>query len=190
MTRLAWIWDTIWIRSGLVAIKGKGYIKTTWSFQERPVASSKLNGWDDNIESALELLHNILALAWGGGDGVIREATEHDLKVVANSPADLGVTVSAGRAFISKFIYKLGDDTAAGPVTPPTSNPRIDLVQAELATWSVSIKTGEESGNPSPPSVSSDCIALAQLDLRVGMTCIKDTDDGQNGYIIDVRTFV
>jgi hypothetical protein len=173
-----------------MAIKGKGYIKTTWSFEERPVASSKLNAWDDNVESALELLHNILALAWGGGDGVIRAATENDLKVMANSPPDLAVTVSAGRAFISKFIYKLAEDTTAGPVTPPVSNPRIDLVQAELADWYVSIKTGEESASPSPPSASADCIPLAQLYLRVGMTSIKDTDDGVNGYIIDARTFL
>jgi hypothetical protein len=173
-----------------MAIKGKGYIKTTWSFEERPVASSKLNAWDDNIESALEVLQNILALAWGGGDGVIRAATENDLKVVANSPLDLTVKVSAGRAFISKFIYKLAEDATVGPVTPPVNNPRIDLVQAELANWSVSVKPGEESANPSPPSASADCIALGQLYMRVGMTSIKDSDDGQNGYITDVRTFL
>jgi hypothetical protein len=190
MKRLGWIWDIIWIRSVLMAIKGKGYIKTTWSFQERPVASSKLNAWDDNVESALELLHNILALAWGGGDGVIRAATEGDLEVVANSPPDLSVTVRSGRAFISKFIYKLAEDTTAGPVTPPVSNPRIDLVQAELANWIVSVATGEESADPSPPSPSVDCIALAQIYLRVGMTCIKDADDSVNGYIVDVRTFL
>lgn len=173
-----------------MAIKGKGYIKTTWSFEERPVASSKLNAWDDNVENALELLHNILALAWGGGDGVIRAATEGDLEVVANAPADLNVTVRAGRAFISKYIYKLAEDTTAGPVTPPVSNPRIDLVQAELGNWTVSIATGEESADPSPPSLSADCIALAEIYLRVGMTCIKDADDSENGYIIDARTFV
>ena len=173
-----------------MAIKGKGYIKTTWSFEERPVPSSKLNAWDDNIESALKLLHNVIALAWGGGDGVIRKAAENDLKVVANSPPDLVVKVSAGQAFISKFIYNLADETTAGPVTPPVSNPRIDLVQAELANWFVSIKSGQESTSPSPPSASADCIPLAQLYLRVGMTSIKDADDGQNGYIIDVRTFL
>ena len=173
-----------------MAIKGKGYIKTTWSFAERPVASSKLNGWDDNVENALELLHNILSLAWGGGDGVIRAATDGDLEVVANSPPDLGVTVRAGRAFISKFIYKLAEDTTAGPVTPPVSNPRIDLVQADLANWTVLIARGEESAGPSPPSPSADCIALAQVYLRVGMTCIKDADDSENGYIIDARTFL
>lgn len=173
-----------------MAIKGKGYIKTTWSFEERPVASSKLNGWDDNVESAFELLHNILALAWGGGDGVIRGATDGDLEVVANSPPDLSVTVRAGRAFISKFIYKLAEDTSAGPVPPPVSNPRIDLVQADLANWTVLIATGEESSNPTPPTPSADCIALAEIYLRVGMTCIKNADDSENGYIIDARTFL
>ena len=173
-----------------MAIKGKGYVKTTWSFAERPVPSSKLNAWDENIENALELVHNIIALAWGGGDGVIRAATTYDLKIVANVPPDLSVKVRPGRAFISKFIYKLANDTAVGPITPPVTNPRIDLVQAELANWAVSIKTGQESANPSPQPPSADCIALARLYLRVGMTCIKDADDGQNGYITDVRTFL
>ena len=30
-----------------MAMKGKGYQKTLWSYQERPVASGKLNAWDD-----------------------------------------------------------------------------------------------------------------------------------------------
>ena len=57
-----------------MAIRGKSFIKTSWAFQERPVASAKLNTWDDRIEAALELLMNLVSLAWGGGDGVLRNA--------------------------------------------------------------------------------------------------------------------
>jgi len=173
-----------------MGMKGMGYQKTQWIYQERPVASSKLNGWDDNVETALELVHEMLALAWGGGDGVVRGAASSDLEVVATSPASLTVTVSAGRAFISRFVYKLGSDTNTSSVAAPSSQPRIDLVVARLADWSVAIVEGEEAAAPEPPEPGADEIALAQLYLRPGMTCIKDTDDSANGYVTDVRTFV
>jgi len=173
-----------------MAMKGMGYQKTQWAYQERPVASSKLNGWDDNVETALELVHEMLALAWGGGDGVVRSAGSDDLEVVATNPAGFAVVVMAGWAFISRFVYKLGSDTSTSSVTGPSSQPRIDLVVARLADWSVAIVQGEEAASPEPPEPGTDEIALAQLYLRPGMTCIKDTDDSTNGFITDVRTFV
>ena len=173
-----------------MAVKGLGYTKTTWAFQERPVGSSKLNLWDDRIEAALELIYILLNLAWGGGSGVIRGATTDDLKVAAVSPPALRVKVKSGYAFISTLPYKLSTATDTADVTPPVSNPRIDLVQARLDTWGISVKTGTEAATPSPPGTDSDSIALARLYLRPGMTSIKDTDDSVNGYIIDVRTFL
>ena len=50
-----------------MAFKGPAYVKTAWNFEERPVASAKLNTWDDRIEAALELVCLLLNLAWGGG---------------------------------------------------------------------------------------------------------------------------
>jgi hypothetical protein len=173
-----------------MAMKGKGYQKTLWNYQERPVASAKLNAWDDYIEEALELVHEMIALAWGGGDGVVRGATTDDLNVVATSPASLAVTVSAGRAFVSKFVYKLASDTVTTSVTAPTSNPRIDIVVARLGDWSVAVVEETESATPTAPSPGTDEIVLAELYLRPGMTSIKDTDDSTNGYITDRRTFV
>ena len=173
-----------------MAIKGYGYTKTAWAFQERPVASSKLNQWDDRIEGALELAYLLLNLAWGGGNGVIRGAATDDLKVVAASPPALSVKVKPGYGFISKFPYKLSAITDTTAVTPPTVHPRIDLVQARLDTWGISVKAGTEAASPSPPSTDADCIALGRLYLRPGMTSIKDADDSVNGYIIDVRTFL
>ena len=173
-----------------MAVKGNAYTKTSWAFEERPVASAKLNMWDDRIETALELLHFLVAHAWGGGDGVVRGATVDDLKVVAQNPVALSVLVQPGYAFIQKFPYRLTVATQTVDVTAPTTNPRIDLVQARLDTWDISVKQGTESATPVAPAPDANAIALGELFLRVGMTSIKDTDDSTNGYITDVRTFV
>ncbi len=173
-----------------MAIKGQGYTKTTWAFEERPVASSKLNSWDDRIETALELIHRLLTLAWGGGDGVIRGVTDEELAVGATSPAGLSVEVEPGYAFISGFPYKVAEAIETVEITPPETHPRIDLVQARLDTWDVSVKTGSEAASPSVPSADSHCLGLAELHLRVGMSSIKNTDDSVNGYITDVRAFL
>ena len=173
-----------------MAVKGLGYTKTTWAFQERPVASAKLNSWDDRIEAALELVHLLLNLAWGGGSGVIRGVTADDLKTVATSPPGMTVKAQPGYAFISKCPYKLAAATETVQIAAPPAHPRIDLVEARLDTWGITVKTGTEAASPSPPSTDTDCIALARLYLRPGMTSIKDTDDSVNGYIIDVRTFL
>lgn len=173
-----------------MAIRGLGYTKTTWTFEERPVASSKLNTWDNRIEFALELVYFLLSQAWGGGDGVVRKATADDLKVVSNTVPDLSVRVKPGYAFISKFPYKLAAEAVTPSVTPPVTHPRIDLVQARLDTWDVSIVTGTAAASPIAPAPQSHCIGLAHLYLRPGMTSIKNSDDATNGYIVDARTFV
>lgn len=173
-----------------MAIKGSGYIKTSWAFEERPVTSAKLNSWDDRIEAALELVHFMLSLAWGGGNGVVRGAATDDLKTLANSPVWMSVTVQPGFAFISKFVYKLAAATQTPDIVAPVTNPRRDLVQARLETWDISVKTGTEAASPSLPGPDTNAIALAELYLRPGMTSIKNTDDTTNGYIVDKRTFV
>lgn len=173
-----------------MAIKGNAYTKTTWAFEERPVASSKLNLWDDRIESGLELLHFFLAHAWSGVDGVLRGVTADDLAVKATTPASLSVDAQPGYGLIGNFPYHLIAATATGDVVAPTTDNRIDLVQARLATWDISVKIGTENPSPTAPPPDSDAIPLAELFLRVGMTSVKDTDDSTNGYIIDVRDFL
>lgn len=173
-----------------MAIKGNAYTKTKWVFEERPVASSKLNTWDDRIEAALELVHYLLSLAWGSGNGVIRKASTDDLKVFATAPASLTVEVRPGYAFIAHYPYKLTATTQTAAVAAPTDYPRIDLVQARLETWDVSVKTGAPAANPVAPSPDTNCLALAQLILRPTMTTVKDADDGINAYITDAREFL
>jgi hypothetical protein len=173
-----------------MAIKGFGYTKTTWAFQERPVASSKLNTWDDRIEAALELVHFLLSLAWGGGDGVVRGATANDLKVTALAVPKMSVQVAPGYAFISKAPYRLMETTQTVDVVAPASQPRIDLVQARLSGWDVTVKQGVEAANPTAPHADADCLALATLYLRPGMACINNANDNANGYIVDARPFL
>lgn len=173
-----------------MAIRGKSYIKTSWAFQERPVASAKFNTWDDRIEAAFELLMNLVSLAWGGGDGVLRNATDGNLAVAATSPPAMAVSVAPGYAFIARFPFFLDSQTVLGGMAAPVSNPRIDLVQARLDSWDVIIKPGSESPSPMSPDPDDECLALAELYLRPGMTAVLDNDDGENGYISDVRKYV
>ena len=77
-----------------------------------------------------------------------------------------------------------------GALAVPVSNPRKDLVQARLATWDISVKTGTEAASPTAPTADTDCIALAEIYCKPGMTSVKDASDGTNGYIIDVRKFL
>lgn len=173
-----------------MAIRGKSYIKTSWAFQERPVASAKFNTWDDRIEAALELLMNLASLAWGGGDGVLRNATDGDLAVSATSPAAMTVSVAPGYAFIARFPFHLASETVVGGIAAPGTAVRIDLVQARLDSWDITLKPGNESPAPVPPEPDAECLPLAELYLRPGMTAVLDADDGVNGYITDVRTYV
>jgi len=173
-----------------MAIKGLGYRKTSWSFEERPVASTKLNTWDDRIEAAVELALFVLTRAWGQTDGVLRGATAGDLAVSAQSPAGLTVQVAPGYALIDGAPYVLGAAVDTVAIAPPSAEDRIDLVQASLAERTVTVKSGTEAAAPNAPTPDADRLALAQLYLRPGMTAVKNTDDSTNGYIIDVRPFL
>jgi len=173
-----------------MAIKGSAYLKTHWVFEERPVASSKLNSWDDRIEAALELAYFLLNQAWGGGSGVLRGVTAEDLRVAARAAPGLSVEVRPGYAFINHHVYRLSQTTETVDVLPPAAHPRIDLVQAALSTGAVTIKQGAESATPAVPGVDSDHLALAELHLRPGMSAIKNSDDGVDGFIVDRRNFL
>lgn len=173
-----------------MALKGNVYTKTTWDYQERPVASSKLNTWDDRIEAALEAAFFLLNHAWGGGEGVLRGVTGHDLAVQAKSPPAMSVLVQPGWAFIDSAPYKLAAALSTPELAAPAVEPRIDLVQAVLDTWGIQVKQGQEAANPSAPSPDTGCLALGEIYLRPGMTSVLDADDGVNGYLTDARTFL
>ncbi len=173
-----------------MAFKGKGYIGTQWAYQERPVPSDKLNGWNERIAEAFELVHFLLNQAWGGGSGVIRNASEDDLAVVAADPPGATVIVRPGWAFIGGYAFRLDTPVATPAADTPTSQPRIDLVAARLAEWDVERIPGTEDADPAAPITPEDRIALAHLYLRPGMSAIQQDDNGTDGYIIDARTFL
>ena len=173
-----------------MAIKGLSYSKTIWAFEERPVSSAKLNQWDDRIEAALEAVFLLLNHAWGGGDGVLHGLGSGELAVAATSPVGLRVSVGTGYGFIDGSLFRLKTTTQTAEVAPPVTHGRIDLVQANLATWSISVKTGTEAASPVAPSADTGAMPLARLVLRPGMASIKDADDAVNGYVVDVRGFL
>lgn len=173
-----------------MAIQGQAYNKTSWAFEERPVSSAKLNQWDDRIEGALEVAFHLLNLAWGGGSGVLRGAPAGELAVTATAPASLRVAVAPGYAFVDGYPYRLAAGIETAAIAPPVSEGRIDLVQADLATWGVTVKSGAESASPEAPAPDSGSIALAALVLRPGMGSITNGDDSVNGYIVDARDFL
>ena len=169
--------------------KGKAYLPTRWDFGERPVTAAKLNGWDDHIAAALELAYQLVNELCGGGDGVLENALDA-LQVVALMPPTLAVQVLPGYAFISGMPLSLKEAVELLPVVAPTTNPRTDLVQARLSDWSFVVKEGTEATTPTPPEADEDCLPLALLHLRPGMVSIKNSDDGVNGYIEDVRVLL
>jgi len=173
-----------------VAIKGHSYTKTQWVFEERPVSSAKLNQWDDRIEAGLEMAFLLLSQAWGGGGGVLRNMGPGELAVSATAPLSMAVSIAPGYAFIDGYPFRQKVASVTAAVEAPAAEERIDLVQAELATWSISVKAGSEGASPTAPAPDSGAIALAELVLRPGMASIKDSDDSVNGYVVDVRNFL
>lgn len=173
-----------------MAIQGLGYTKTVWAFEERPVASAKLNQWDDRIEAALEIAFYLLAQITGGNDGVLRGPAGTDLAVESTPTPGLSIQVRPGYALISALPFRLSQTTESGSFVVPSANNRIDLVQACLSNWSIAIKQGTESPTPAAPESDAGCIPLAHVVLRPGMSIIKSVDDAVNGYILDKRNFV
>lgn len=173
-----------------MSIKGHGYTKTAWGYEERPVASEKLNTWDNRIEAALELVFFFLNQVWGGGEGVIRGATIKDLKVEAKLLPGMLVEAESGYAMISRMPFKLAVRTETTVIAAPITHPRIDLVVADLESGAPVVITGTEAASPTAPSAPADTLPLAQIHIRTASTVIKNTDDGTNGYITDRRVFL
>jgi hypothetical protein len=136
-----------------------------------------------------------LSLAWGGGDGIIRyDGDEGD--VTAQDPPSMQVDVGTFRGYVSHRFSRQAASQETAEIDAPTGGApgdlrRIDLVQWTLAAG-VNVKTGVDSATPTAPDADADSHVLAHVYCRNAMTCIKDTDDGTNGYIVQagVRTFI
>lgn len=167
------------------------HTSSLWRYGEVPVPSSKLNAWNGNIEDALSLATTMTALLFGAGsaDFVLHDGSGTALQAVEQSPPNMTIRIKAGYALVSRYFAGLDADQVApaiGTITSPAAHPRVDRVCIDRE-GRITLIEGEESTNPEPPGTPPDCMALADIRHRPGETCIKETDDGFNAHIIDMR---
>ena len=110
---------------------------------------------------------------------------ENELKVSANSPANMGVYVKTGRCYVQGYY---GWVTVNEPLTITTANatnPRIDRVVARLSVsvnQSVTfvILTGTPAASPTAPALTRTSetyeISLAQIAVGAGVTSITSAN--------------
>ena len=157
--------------------------------ESRVLSVRYVGGYDelaltDDVEDAFKTLTMVL----GADPGVFRVGASDPLRVSALSTPALKVQVGLGYAWLGDRLLKNEDDPYQTPqFVAPTTHPRIDLIEANSSGFTV--KTGAEGAVPVQPETDSGYLLLATVYLRPGMTSIKDTDDGVNGYITDMRVY-
>jgi hypothetical protein len=167
------------------------HTSSLFAYGEVPLASEKLNRWNGNLEAALNGFIEAAVTLLGGGeeDLLLPGLSETPLKVVAQNPPSMRVSVCPGRAMVSRYVAGVSasaDLPAGTSVLAPDLLPRVDLV-ALSKTGSLSVVTGEESSSPNAPAIPADSVPLAEIFLRPGAESIRDEDDGTNAYLVDVR---
>lgn len=79
----------------------------------------------------------------------------------------------------------------SGSITAPVSHPRIDRAVISATTGALSIITGTEATNPSPPAITAGSIPIAQILLQTTSTYIANsmiTDERKLGGSGDVSS--
>jgi hypothetical protein len=157
---------------------------------ESPVELRQTAQQFNDLNELVKSLEWFVSVAWGGGNGVIRygAAPDDGLKVVPGG--GIRVQVQPGAAFLSNLLFRLSAAFMTPNFIMPAQYARIDLVQANAATGLITVKQGADAQAPVAPVADTDCLALARVYCRAGMTSIDVTDIGTNGYIIDQRSFV
>ena len=146
----------------------------------------------EDLTAALDTASWFIRSMLGGGNGIVAYAPQGRLScnVFEWVPTpDMSIGVDNGAAVVDSTLVRVSGLNL--PLIAPTSNPRIDSVQVDVAGV-VSVLTGSESASPVAPTVSSACVKLSEVYHRVGETAIEQTDysGSANGYIIDCRTWV
>ena len=164
---------------------------TLFSYGETPLASSKLNQWNGNIEASLNWLTQCAAILFGGRDDdfVLDEGRGDELQVKAQELPSLSVRVLPGRALTGRCFAGLDNEKTvpdAADIEIPMSHPRWDIVCLDVYGTPDLVK-GQEAASPELPALPQDCVALAKLFLRPSMSYVCNSDDGINGYIEDCR---
>lgn len=91
--------------------------------------------------------------------------------VVTKNTGALTVDVTTGEIVKSDDTFiSIGATSALALAAAPSSNPRVDLIQANYSTGAVSKKDGTPAASPVAPSADANCIALATVPVSVGAT--------------------
>jgi len=108
--------------------------------------------------------------------------------VRATNPPSLQLYVSKGQVNIGgAYVFFSGGYSPS--FTIPANYPRIDLLCLN-SSGNLEIVQGTESATPTAPSYPYGKFVICEVYNRPNQTCIKDSDDGTNGYIYrDVRAF-
>lgn len=139
-----------------------------------------------------EMLQRFLlrSLGWSAtGYGIVNTGnpTTEMWHTTQSASPDLNVLVKPGMGVTENEAVETVANETIGPITAPSGDNRIDLLQYTLGTG-LNIKTGAEAGSPSPPSVDSNSIPIYDLGqagnyLTVGMgqivnAMLNDRRDG------------
>ncbi len=162
-------------------------------YGEVPVSSVKLNRWNGNVDASLEALNRAISrLVNLDRNAVLDTGSGGSLKVIAQPTPNMTVRILAGVGIVHPYVVArttietLPDE---GMIEPPVSAPRLDVIYVSQ-DGEAAIATGTEGASPVAPAIPADTVALAEIYLRPGCTTIKETDDGVNGYITDLRALV
>lgn len=106
---------------------------------------------------------------------------EQELLVTSTSPAaNMSVTVLPGRAYIKGYWYQTTETKVLSLAASHSTNSRIDSVVVRLdnngRTIGLAIVKGENSTSPVPPTLSSNEIQLAIINVSAGKTAILNSD--------------
>lgn len=136
-----------------------------------------------NLEERIEMLEFAVAISYGILETGVKMSNldEDDLLVIPTNPASMAVTVNAGVGVINRKLYRLAADFTTPAIASLPLTSRIDLVQAKLDGYTISVKEGDESVTPVAPEPDADCMGLAEILLTSATTEITV------GELTDVR---
>ncbi|MDD4415012.1 MAG: hypothetical protein PHR14_10825 [Oscillospiraceae bacterium] len=104
-----------------------------------------------------------------------------ELRVIQNSPANMGVIVRTGRCYVQGYYGWVTSNEALTVPTADATNPRIDRVVARLSvsvnqSVTFAVLTGTPAANPSAPALTRTSetyeISLARIYVGAGVTSI------------------
>lgn len=135
--------------------------------------------WLNNIHASIYDMYYLMYHRWGEGiDGVIQigDDFENSMLVSPTTPASMKVEVAYGACQVNAQPFVLRDTWTSSVLVAPSSLPRIDVVQANVETRAITILTGVEDAAPVAPTISTNCVKLAEIDLATTTTSITGTE--------------